>query len=399
MVESFMTMCFKRSVLLGAFVLGAFVSVRADSVTEKAAALFGDPVVARGKGFEIKRGQLDDAFVSLRANMAAQGRGVSEAERPLHEARLLNNIIIARLLVCRAIEADKVGAITNADRYISEARRAYASEDVFGGYLKAMGVTFEQYRARVIEQTTTDIVLEREIKSKITISDAQVEEYYKTGTDLLVEAMEAELRRMSNNPKTTLGELDGLKRDVETVRKSNLARLEEPERVRASHVLVSTRPPEGEQRLSEAQLKARRLDIDRIAARVKGGEDFAKLAREVSQDPRARETGGEYTFTKDDPGLPIEFIAAAFSLTTNQVSDVVVTRVGYHLIKLHERIPGKKLPHDQVVKEIRDVLTMQEMEKRIPDYFEKLKQEAAVEILDARYKLPKRSGEPRRSSF
>ena len=398
-----MKMLFYRSgrqwgVVLAA-VLAAGASAPADSLSEKAAALFGDPVVARGTGFEVKRGQLDDAFVSLRANMAAQGRGVSESERPLHEARLLNSIIVSRLLVRRATEADKAGALTNADRYISEAKKAYASEEIFNGYLKAMGVTFEQYRARVIEQTTSDLVLDREIKSKITITDAQVEEFYKSGTDLLVESMEAELRRMSNNPKTTLGDLNDLKHDIDAVRRSNLVRLEEPERVRASHGLVSTRPPEGEQRLSEAQLKAKRLEIDRLAARLKAGEDFAKLAREESQDPRARENGGEYTFTKDDPGLPMEFAAAAFSLTTNQVSDVVLTRAGYHLIKLHERIPGRKLSHDQAVKEIREVLTLQEMEKRMPDFFEQLKKEADVQILDARYKLQPRPGEPRKPSI
>src|SRR5262249_430584 len=146
-----------------------------------------DPVVARGKGFEIKRGQVDDAFISLRANLAAQGRGLPEAERPLHEARLLNNIIVARLLLHRATDTDKASAATNADRYISEARKAYSSEDFFNGYPKAMGVTFEQYRARVLEQTAADVVLEREIKSKIVISDAQVEEYYKTGNDLIVQ--------------------------------------------------------------------------------------------------------------------------------------------------------------------------------------------------------------------
>ena len=394
-----MKILFMRSALLWALALAAGSSAAAESATEKAAALFGNPVVARGRGFEIKRGQVDDAFLSLRANMAAQGRAVPEAERPLQEARLLNNIIVARLLMHRASEADRASAATNADRYISEARKTYATDEIFNGYLKAMDVTIEQYKARVLEQTTADLVLDREIKSKITISDAQVEEYYKTGSDLLVKAMETELQRISNNPRTTLGDLSDLKREIETVRKSNLARLEEPERVRASHVLVSTRPPEGEQQLSEAQRKAKRQEIERIAARLKAGEEFAKLARDVSQDPRAKENSGEYTFTKDDPGLPMEFTAAAFSLTTNQVSDVVATRAGYHIIKLHQRIPGKKLSLDQVTRNIREALTMQEMEKRMPDYFEKLKLEAAVEILDARYKLTTRSGEPRKPSI
>jgi parvulin-like peptidyl-prolyl isomerase len=93
-----------------------------------------------------------------------------------------------------------------------------------------------------------------------------------------------------------------------------------------------------------------------------------------------------------------EFEGAAFSLNTNQISEIITTSYGYHIIKLNERIPAKKEPfngaetktillkQDGQSVTVRDILHEQEMQKQIPTYMAKLKKEAAVEILDERLK-------------
>jgi parvulin-like peptidyl-prolyl isomerase len=246
----------------------------------------------------------------------------------------------------------------------------------------------------VNDQALAEAVLERELKSTIAISDAQVEDFYKTGSDLLVTAAQLELARMSQNPKTTLGDMAEAKRQTEELRKTNLARLEQPEKVRVSHILIATRQKDSEEELPPEQKKSKRELAQKLLARVKAGEDFSKLIKEFSEDRGLKETGGEYTFSRNDPFIP-EFKAASFSLATNQISDLVTTVFGYHIIKLLEKIPARKVEFDKVKAEIKNLLLQQELQKQMPGYFQRLKKEAGVEVLDARYKLePSKTANP-----
>jgi len=129
--------------------------------------------------------------------------------------------------------------------------------------------------------------------------------------------------------------------------------------------------------------------------RAKSGEDFAKLARQYSEDPGSKDNGGEYTFPRGQ--MMPEFEAAAFSLNTNQVSDVVTTPYGYHIIKLYEKIPAKKIDFDKAESDIKDYLTQQQIQKQFPQYSQKLRKDADVQILDDKLKpldLPVSSDNP-----
>src|SRR5260370_23096101 len=128
--------------------------------------------------------------------------------------------------------------------------------------------------------------------------------------------------------------------DVKKFYDDNPAKFEQPEMVRASHILLGTKDQSSGTDLSDDQKKAKRKQIDDILKRARDGEDFAKLAKEYSEDPGSKDKGGEYTFPRGQ--MVPEFEAAAFSLKTNQVSDVVTTQFGYHIIKLSEKLPPKK---------------------------------------------------------
>jgi peptidyl-prolyl cis-trans isomerase C len=117
--------------------------------------------------------------------------------------------------------------------------------------------------------------------------------------------------------------------------------------------------------------------------RARAGEDFAKLAKENSDDPGSKDKGGEYQFARGQ--MVPEFEAAAFSLKTNEVSDVVTTQYGYHVIKLSEKIPAKKVELAKVAPEVKDYLKQQQMQTRqqdLQDYLAKLKRDSNVQILD-----------------
>ena len=365
----------------------------AKSSAARLADLFPDPIVARGKGVEVKRSQLEDAFVTYSANLAARDQNIPEEQRPLREAQLLDRLIVTQLLTNRASAADQARAKGLAEKFLAESRKAASSEEMFSRQLKALGLSVEQFKARVTEQALAESVLERELKTKLTVSPEQIQDFYSFGTDLLVKLIQSDVDQMARNPtSTTAGQLNDRKRQVEELKRGNLARLETPERVHIIHIFVSTRVRESEQELPPEQKLVKRQLIERLLRRAKAGEDFAKLVNEFSEDQGLKETHGEYTFTRAER-FSQEFKAAAFSLEPKQISDIVSTPYGYHVIKLLEKTPVKKLDLEKVSPEIKELLLQQELQRQMPEYFVKLKQEAGIEILDSRYRLDLPKGE------
>jgi len=314
--------------------------------SSKVSDLFADTVVAKGKGVEIKRSQLDEEIIRTKAGYAAQQRQAP----PDLDQRVLDGLIGAKLILSRATDADKAKGKEQVDKSIETWKTDNKATDAeftekLGPSLRMQGLTREQWDKQQLEQATIPAVLEREMK--INVTDDEVKKYY------------------DENP----------------------ARFEEPEMVRASHILLSTRdmstnPPK---ELPEDKKKEKRKQIDDLLKRARGGEDFAKLAKEFSEDPDSKDKGGEYTFARGR--MVPEFEAAAFSLSTNQISDVVTTQYGYHIIKLSEKIPAKKTELAKISPRIKDFLKSQAVQTQIKGYLENLKKEAGVEILDEKLKL------------
>jgi peptidyl-prolyl cis-trans isomerase C len=303
------------------------------------------PVIAKGKGLEVRRSQLDDAFIAFRANLAARGQNLAENRREGAEAQLLDRIIVTQLLVNKATDADHQKAKTNAVKFFDESRKMADSEESFKRYLKSLGMTLAQFTNRAVEQAISEEVINREIKSKIVITEAEMQHFYDTNGEAF----------------------------------------KQPEMARASHILIATKDVKTGLPLSAEEKIARKAKAEKILARART-EDFTKLVLEVSEDPGVKENKGEYRFTraKDDPrrAMVPEFETAAFALKTNQVSGLVATDYGYHIIKLHELTPARKLTFAEARERIQEYLAQVALERQMPVYFAQLKKEAGVEITD-----------------
>ena len=308
----------------------------------KADELFPDPVVAKGKGVEIKRSQLDEALITIKGNLAARNQSMAPSELLALEKQILDRLIQIQILQARATAADKAKGKELCEKRLADMKSRAPSEEAFNRQLKVAGLTPELLHKRLTEETVGETVLVRELNLEIT--DAAVKKFY------------------DDNP----------------------APFEQPEMVRASHILLGTRDSATNAELSDEQKKAKRKQIEDLLKRARDGEDFAKLAKEFSEDPGSKDKGGEYTFPRGR--MVPEFDAAAFSLKTNQISDVVTTAFGYHIIKLSEKIPARKVDLAKVADDIKQHLRTQEMQKLLPAFTEKLKQEAGVEILDEKLK-------------
>jgi parvulin-like peptidyl-prolyl isomerase len=164
---------------------------------------------------------------------------------------------------------------------------------------------------------------------------------------------------------------------------NHLADFEQPEMVTVRHILLMTMDPVTRAPLSADQQQAKRKQIDDLLKRIRGGADFAALAKQYSEDQGSKDNGGELpAFARGQMGLP-EFDAAAFSLTNSQVSDVISTAIGYDIVKLTSKTPAKKVEYVTIADKIKNYLIQQKTEKLAPAYLDKLQKDADVQVLDA----------------
>jgi peptidyl-prolyl cis-trans isomerase C len=303
--------------------------------------LFSDPVFATGKGFEIKRSQVDDAYLNYTAAIAARGGTVPEADRAEVRSNLLDHLIVNKILLQMATAEERTQTKEQVDGAFADARAHAPSAEAFEQQIKASGMTLEQLRAQAIEEQLCRRVILRETTNHITVTDAEVKKFYE------------------DNP----------------------AKFEVPEQARAAHVLISTLDPLTHEPLPADKKKEKEKLANDLRARALKGEDFAALAKQYSEDPGSKDKGGEYTFPRGR--MVPEFEAAAFSLKTNQISELVETQYGYHIIKLLEKTPASKITLAKASPSIHEFLVGQAVKEELPAYTAKLKAGAEVKLTDA----------------
>jgi peptidyl-prolyl cis-trans isomerase C len=309
-----------------------------DSPADAMTALFGDPVIAKGKGFEIKRSSLDQIMVGAKGQAAAANQKLPDD----FDARALNQLISIQLLLQTATPADKAEGDADAEVQYTNLLAHFGSPEAFQRQLKAVGMTEAELRRKASQEATAKAALKRALG--VTVTEDEIKKFY------------------NDRP----------------------ADFEEPEKVHVRHLLLMTMDPTTHAPLSADQVAAKRKQIDDLLKRARAGEDFASLARQYSEDPGSKDNGGEYTFPRGQ--MVPEFEAAAFSMTNGQISDVVITKYGFHIIKLLDRIPAQTVPLAKVSEDIKNYLTQQKINKLAPEYLAKLKKEDDVQIIDPELK-------------
>lgn len=315
-----------------ATILCVLTGARAADTNAMAGASLGNPVIARGTGLEIKRGDLDDAMAGIKQT-------IPPAQIILAQKQILNSLIDTRLLLAKATDEDKAAGKKAADLQITAAIENVGSQDAFNQLLKTNGLTEAGLRSKRTDDATAEAVIQRELK--VSVTDDEVKNYYDTHT----------------------------------------SDYEQPEMVRISHILIYTVDPVTREALPPAQLDARRKISENIVKAAHSGRDFETLAKQVSEDFGSRNNGGELLpFPRGQMIHEIE--DAAFSMTNNEVSDVITTSVGYEIIKLLEKIPAKKTSYLAAIADIKQGLIRQKFAQLAPAYLDGLQKAAGVEILD-----------------
>jgi peptidyl-prolyl cis-trans isomerase C len=289
-------------------------------------------VVARVNGEAIERWEFDNAVKRVEARA---GGPVPPDKRDEVLRNVLDQLVAFHLLAQES-RARKLGvADADVEAQLGQLRGSYPTDQAFQQGIAAQGLTLDQVRQQARTNLLVQKVIEAEIASKVVVQDADVSAFYQ----------------------------------------QNLDRFKQGDSVHASHILIGLpQNPTTEQR---AQAKAK---AQAVLKQVRGGGDFAALARAESQDSGSAPNGGDLGFFAKGQMTPA-FEEAAFSTKTGTVSAVVETPFGFHVIKVHERRGPRTAPLTEVGGQIKSFLEQGQREQKLQQFVEQVKTKSKIEIL------------------
>ncbi len=290
-----------------------------------------DKVAAKVNTEIITLSSIEERAEILRQKYARSSVTVSGQEL-LKEA--LNMIINERL---QLQEGEKLGFIVDEDAIDAAVKDISDKNGLVDGQLQEMlerdGRTLSSYRDHIRDQILVSKITRFAIGNRVKVSDKNVSQYYKEHQKDFLE--------------------DG--------------------QVRARHILFIA-----ERGSHETNRKAKLQQAKKVLSEIRKGADFAELATKYSEDVSASD-GGDAGFIVRGK-MVREFEEAVFSLKPGQISGVVETEYGYHIIKVEEVLPGKTLALKDAKDRITQILRMQKQKQGYDDWMEELKKSAFIEV-------------------
>jgi peptidyl-prolyl cis-trans isomerase C len=256
-------------------------------------------------------------------------------QKPVVLRMLLDDMINERLMnkACAGVKVDPA-AVDAEFAKILKARGA--SEEDAKKELAQMGMTIEKVKADISQRMQQRQWVDEQIKGKAAdATDAEAKEFYE------------------KNPQ----------------------HFDQPDQVRASHILFRVEPDATPEKVTATLKKA-----EGATARAKK-EDFAKLAGELSEEPGAAERGGDLNFFPRKGAMVEPFAEAAFKLQKGEVSpEPVRTEFGYHVIKVTDKKAGGKQPFDDAKPQIVAFLSRERKRVAIDEVIAGMRQKADVKL-------------------
>lgn len=308
-------------------------SAKDEAKAVKPAADPQEPVAKAGKTV-ITRGELERAFNVLAAQNRIQPGSTPEEQKKAQLAAL-DQLIYAELIYQEGLKSVPADLEKQVDFKMAQNKGKFGSSAEFEAALKESGMTERE----LAEISRKDIVISHYIETKIApgikVSDDEIKKFYDENRDRFGEG--------------------------------------EPQ-VKASHILIGVDASAATEVKAKAKEKA-----EALLKELKAGKDFAEAAKTSSTCP-SKEQGGDLGFFGRGQMVP-EFEQAAFALKPGEMSGVVETQFGYHIIKLTDKKGGEVPKLEELKEKIASFLKGQKTQKAVFDFVTTLKNEAKVEIM------------------
>jgi len=167
-------------------------------------------------------------------------------------------------------------------------------------------------------------------KERVTMSDEEIQTYYDAHKQDFTTPQRVKIQYVHYDPQTLKDEVTPTEDEIKAYYDANVSEFDKGKEVNARHILFRTPQDATEEQIAEVKAKA-----EAVLTQIKEGADFAELAKANSEDPGSKENGGDLGFFNKGRMVP-EFEDAAFALAVGQVSELVKTQFGFHIIKVDE---------------------------------------------------------------
>lgn len=280
---------------------------------------------ARVNGQAVKKSDIDKQIEQIKKSYPQMFQG-ADGEGRLTDLRkrILDSLVDAALIDQYAGKKGIKVSDSDIDKQITQLRQGFKDKKAFDDALKKAGIDEKQLREQVQKQLVQQKVIDSITKS-IKIGDKQVQEYYdKNKADFKIQPT-----------------------------------------VKASHILF---------------LEKDKKTAEQVLAQVKSGGDFAALAKKYSKDPGSASKGGDLGW----PTSPYvqQFQEAADKLEPGEISDLVHTPFGWHIIKVVEKRPARQQKLAEVKEQIKQLLVQQQQSDAYQKFITGLRKDAKIEIVD-----------------
>jgi len=288
--------------------------------------------VARVNGDFITREDYQRQFNIAQGQLLRQGVPLDDAGLRRLRNEVLENLIDNELLFEESKRRGYAADEREINSQFDEVQAQFTTEQEFRAALEKMNYTAVAFKDAVERRITLEKLIESDIAPDITVSDEESRLYYEDNPEYFVQ----------------------------------------PKQVSASHILIMVEDQNNEQQKQEALEK-----IKLVQQKLRDGEDFAALAIECSEGPSSAQ-GGDLGFFQSGQMVP-PFEEAAFSMKVGEVSDIVETRFGYHLIKVTDIRAEVSIPYEHAKNSIDKYLTQNLIMNEIEALLTVLKDEAELE--------------------
>jgi peptidyl-prolyl cis-trans isomerase C len=291
-----------------------------------------DPV-AIVEGEKISRADLEETFTGALASSGINANDLTADQKMAGYREILDELIVDKLISRKASSVDIKDADLEAE--VSRIKGQFPSEDAFKAEMTKAGENDSSFRDSVKKMIQQQKWMESQIGDKATVSDADIKKFYD----------------------------------------ENKKEFEHPEMVRASHILIRV-PEDADEKVVAEKKKAADAALERVTSKK---EDFTTVAKEVSEEPGAKESGGDLNFFPKDRMVP-EFANAAFAMKKGDISkEPVRTKFGWHVINVTDRKDSGTMPYDEVKGQVGSYLEGGKRRDAVRTIIDSIRAEAKIE--------------------
>jgi len=288
--------------------------------------------IAVVNGSVITQEDFDREMDRVQRQLLNMGKHVNDSQMPDIKKELLENLINRELLYQeterKGIKIDEA----TINEQVMTMKKRFPSETEFKSALTKANLTEAAIKTQIARGLAIEQLIVTSVSKKVMVSAQDIKTFYENHPNLF----------------------------------------KKHEQVRASHILIKIDPQGDEVKRAKAEKK-----IKKVQKKLQKGEDFATLAKELSECPSKAKGGDLGYFSRGR--MVKSFEDVAFALKPNEVSEIVETKFGYHLIKVVDKKPEMTTMLEEVKDKLGKYLKQQKVQKEVSSYVSELKEKAKVE--------------------